>query len=391
MPCFVLLWPALVYFGLLWTYFALFWLTLDLLSLTLPSLALFWLTLHLLSLTLPCFTLLCFTLPCLDLLCPALPQFTECSYLPLLCFCELVVCLTLDLLCLTLACFPLFCVTLDFDPLWTYFALLYPTLPQFTWSTYLALVSLVLYLSLPLPYFGLLCLALLYFLATSLPYLLPPGPAYLLLLPPTNYYHYLQVTALPKYYYPSFAPVYLVYLLNFTQLYSAYFPWAFALCLPYFTLALYLGPPYYYHQVNYQGYHLLLSVPLGLAHLFTTRSSSLVYRWVQLTCLPLGPAYLFAAASKIFTSQLCLPQVLPVRTRMSFQHGSKYYPCCPLFCPCHTFWGPLLKSLPPSLNAADTVSARSCQCAVGFFSNIPQNTPLVALYFVHVTHSGVPG
>jgi len=134
-----------------------------------------------------------------------------------------------------------------------------------------------------------------------------------------------------------------------------------------------------------------LSVPLGLAHLFTTRSSSLVYRWVQLTCLPLGPAYLFAAASKIFTSQLCLPHILPVRPSMSLQHGSKYYPCCPLFCPCHTFWGPLLKSSPPSLKPAHSVSPRSCQCAVQFFSNMAQNTPLVALYFPHVPHSRVPG
>ena len=321
---------------------------------------------------LACLDLLCLTLASFALLCP--------SYL--------------TLLCLLFPCFDLLSLTLPhFAPVYLVYLLSFSDLGSLPYFAFALLWP-------PFPCFLVLpCYQSALLTTTGSSFLLPPGPAYLLLLPPTNYYHYLQVTALPKYYYPPFAPVYLVYLLYFTLLYFALLSLlCLSLCplpcLLYFSPhphPLYLGPCYYYHQVNYLGYHFLLSVPLGPAYLLTTASSLLLYYCVQLTSLLPGPAYLLPAASKIFTSQLCLPHILPVRPSMSFQHPSKYYPCCPLFCPSPKSCGPLLKSSPPSPNPADTVSPRSCQCAVGFFSNIPQNNPLVALYFVHVAHSGVPG
>ena len=119
--------------------------------------------------------------------------------------------------------------------------------------------------------------------------------------------------------------------------------------------------------------------------------------WLKI--LPLLPSIwsifqILGSSVRIFSTKPqchrhCKYQILPVRSWIFFKHGSKYSPCCPLFGPCRTFRGPRLKSCPLSLNDSQLPSPRSCQCMVRFLSNIPQNTPLVALYFVHLTNLGI--
>jgi hypothetical protein len=137
-----------------------------------------------------------------------------------------------------------------------------------------------------------------------------------------------------------------------------------------------------------------------------------------------------------------IPLILPVRSRISFKHGSKYSTCCPLFCPCRKFWGPRLKSstifqyCPISLNPSYPPSAQlvffqtslkilpllpsifsisqilgshkylrpllkfppthvvhliSHCCAQTQVRDMAQNDPLIVLYLVQLSNSGVPG
>ena len=137
-----------------------------------------------------------------------------------------------------------------------------------------------------------------------------------------------------------------------------------------------------------------------------------------------------------------IPHILPVCSRISFKHGSKYSPCCPLFSPCCKFWGPRLKlstifqycpispnpSYPPSaqsvffqtslkilpllpsiLSISQILGSHKYSgpllkfpptnflhlishcCAQTQVWDMAQNDPLIVLYLVQLSNSRVPG
>ena len=248
------------------------------------------------------------------------------------------------------------------------FDLLCLTLPHFAPVYLVYLLSFSELGCLPLPYFGLLSLALLYFLATSPAYLLP-GPAYLLPPGPATYYH--QVTALAKYYYPSFFP-----LLNFTFLSWA---WFFAeldlLCptFPYFTPLTLLCPSLLSVVTWLYFAFLSLLFPLPLPHFslpllcptfpsFVLPCLAFTYfalLWPPFPCFLLLPSY---QSSLLTYHQVCLTylllpgpanyyQVTPKPlTCPTYYHQvtalAKYYL---LFCPTFPSFGLLCPSLLPLL------------------------------------------